>query len=65
MNENAPTRKQRLNHNLGGSDDSTGPKIHKGNNDLKALNDIATKWVDKRCYPTLDRALRALVIGDL
>ena len=63
MNEKAPTRGQRLNLNLGGTDNSTSPKKRKGINHLKTLQEISNKWVKMGCYKTPDRALRAL-IGD-
>ena len=65
MNEKAPTRGQRLNLNLGGTDNSTSPRKPKGFNHLRTLREIGEKWVDRRCYRTLDRALRALIRGDL
>ena len=37
----------------------------KGVNHQKTLKEIANKWVERRCYNTLDRALRALIGGDL
>ena len=37
----------------------------KGMNHQKTLQAIANKWVERRCYDTLDRALRALIGGDL
>ena len=47
------------------SNSSTKQKKPKGINHLSTLNDIANKWVQKRYYPTLGRALRALIGGDL
>ena len=32
---------------------------------IKILKEIGVKWVDRRCYRTLDRALRALIAGDI
>jgi len=54
---------------LSRTDTSTNPKEVKGLNPnkpktinhLKDLQEIADKWVDRGCYGTPDRALRALV----
>ena len=69
----APTREQRLNLNLRGIDTSTNTKEVKdktlknprGINHLNTLQEIADKWVDRGCYGTPDRALRALIRGEL
>ncbi len=64
----APTAQggqQRLNLNLGGTDNSTSPKKPKEISHIKILKEIGVKWVDRRCYRTLDRALRALIAGDI
>lgn len=65
MNEKAPTRGQRLNLNLSGTDNSTSPNKFKGINHLKVLQEIADKWVYKGCYSSPGRALRALIGGEL
>ena len=65
MNEKAPARGQRLNLELDPQDRSTNPIKHKGIKHLRTLREIGEKWVDRRCYRTLDRALRALIRGDL
>ncbi len=73
MNEKAPTREQRLNLNLDGTDTSTNPKEVKDKtprnlssiNHLNTLQEIADKWVYRGCYGSSDRALRALIGGDL
>lgn len=62
----APGKGEELDNDFGESNSSTiTPKKPKTINHLSTLQEIAVKWVDRRCYPTLDRALRALVIGDL
>ena len=63
---------QRLNLNLGRTDTSTNPAEVKGLNPnkpitincLRAMQEIADRWVDRGCYGTPDRALRALVGGE-
>ena len=57
--------RQGLGNNFGESNSSIKRKIPKGINHLRTLNEIASKWVDKRYYPTLERALRAVVAGDV
>ena len=37
----------------------------KGINSLKTLQEIANKWVARGCYSSSDRALRALIGGEL
>jgi hypothetical protein len=64
MKEKAPDW-QRLVLCFSEQDSSKYTQIHKGNSDLKALEQIANKWVDRRCYSTIDRALRALIAGDV
>ncbi len=64
MNEKAPGG-QRLNLNLGGTDNGISPKKPKEISHIKILKEIGVKWVDRRCYRTLDRALRALIAGDI
>jgi len=44
---------------------SNGNTKLKGINSLRTLREIADKWVSKGCYATPDRALRALIGGDL
>lgn len=56
---------QRLNLNLGGTDNSTTPKKPKEISHIRILKEIGVKWVDRRCYRTLDRALRALITGEI
>ena len=64
---------QRLNLILGRTDNSTNPKEVKdktlknltGINHLNTLQEIADKWVDRGCYISPGRVLRALVGGDL
>ena len=64
---------QRLNLSLGRTDNSTNPtevkdktdKNLSGINHLNTLQEIADKWVDRGCYGSSDRALRALVGGEL
>ena len=51
--------------NLGGTDNTTSPKILKNFNHLKVLQTLAEKWVDRGCYSTPDRALRALIGNEL
>jgi hypothetical protein len=65
MNEKAPTRGQRLNLNLGGTDNSTSPQKLKRINHIRTLQEIADKWVDRGCYKTPGRALQALIGGKL
>ena len=65
MNEKTPTLGQRLNLNLRRTDTSTNPHKSKGINHLNTLQEIANKWIDRGCYGTPDRALRALVGGEL
>ena len=62
----ASGKRQGLDNDFDDPNSSTyRPEKLKTINHLSTLQDIAVKWVDRRCYPTLDRALRALVIGDL
>ena len=63
MNEKAPTRGQRLNLILGGTDNSTSPRKLKGNNSLKTLEQIARKWAARGYYPTPSAAMRVLLEG--
>ena len=56
---------QRLNLNLGGTDHSITQNKAKCFNHLKTLKDISDKWVDKGCYSSSGRALRALIGGEL
>lgn len=64
---------QRLNLILRRTDTSTNPTEVEGLNPnkprtincLKALKEIVDKRVDRGCYSPLDRALRALVGGEL
>jgi hypothetical protein len=41
------------------------PTKHTPRNRQQVLEEIANKWVDKRCYPTFERALVALVRGGI
>jgi len=61
----APGTGQRLNLNLGGTDNSINPKNFNNYNHLKTLQTIAEKWVNHGFYSTPDRALRALIRGEL
>jgi len=63
MNEKAPTREQRLNQYLGGNDHSTNPKSPIRSNNLKVLEEIATKWASRRLYKSSNRAMIALLGG--
>jgi len=56
---------QELNLDRQKSQFSKFPHKTKGISHVRILNEIAMKWVDKGCYPTFDRALAALVRGDL
>ena len=59
MKEKAPTRKQRLNLNLGGSDDSTKPpNLTNSGNGRKTLKQIARIWVSRGYYSTPSEAMR-------
>jgi len=68
----APTRGQRLNLNLGGTDNSTAPKKLKGINSLKrpfgrnrliVLEQIADRWAARGLYQSPSRAMLALLEG--
>ena len=59
--EKAPTREQRLNLILGGTDNSTSPRKLKGNNSLKTLERIDRKWASRGYYPTPSAAMRVLL----
>jgi hypothetical protein len=59
----APTREQRLNQNLGGTDNSTSPKIPKGFNHLRTLHELASIWVERGYYPDTGYAYKALIEG--
>ena len=48
-----------------GRDTSKYSQIYRENNDLKELEEIANKWVGRRCYPTIERASVGLVRGDI
>ena len=63
MNKKAPTREQRLNLNLGGTDNSINPYISKGYNHLKTLQEIADKWVERGYYTDTGHAYKALIEG--
>jgi hypothetical protein len=64
--EKAPTREQRLNQNLGGTDYTETPKKSKKPKDfshLKALKDLANTWVQRGYYSDTGRAYQALIEG--
>ena len=51
-------QRQGLGNDSGESNSSTKPKSF---NHAKTLQAIADKWVNRGCYSTSDRALRALI----
>ena len=59
--EKAPTREQRLNLNLGRTDDSKKPHKPKGFNREKILEEIALKWYSTGLYVSPSRAMIALL----
>ena len=58
----ASGKRQGLDNDSHKIDSSTN---HKEISHLKTLQEIADKWVDRGCYGSSDRALRALIGGDL
>ena len=61
--EKAPTREQRLNLNLGGTDHSTISKKHIGIKNLKAIRQQARKWAARGYYCTPSEAMKVLMDG--
>ena len=61
----ASGKRQGLDNDFDESYSSITFKKHKEINHIRILKEIGEKWVDRRCYRTLDRALRALIRGDL
>ena len=61
----AAESEQELNQDREKSQFSKKPHKPKGISQLKTLQEIADKWVNRGCYGTSGRTLRALVGGDL
>ncbi len=61
----ASDKRQGLDNDFGESNSSTILKKSKEISHIAILKEIADKWVDRRCYNTIDRALRALIAGDV
>jgi len=61
----ASGKRQGLDNDFGESYTSTKSKKLKEISHIRTLKEIGDKWVDRRYYKTLDRALRALIRGDL
>ena len=65
MKIKSPASGKGLGNNFGESNTSTNSKKPKEISHIRTLKEIGDKWVDRRYYRTLDRALRALIRGDL
>ncbi len=67
MKLKSPTsgKRQGLDSDFDESYSSINLKISKEISHISILKEIADKWVDRGCYRTLDRALRALIAGDI